>query len=99
MFGGKISKFISYPAKLSLKPFMSKNQVLVQPFWHMTIHTKRLSCMQDDKEPAYDLFGVLVHSGYDTRAGHYYCFVKNSNGIWHEMNDSTVLCASFLSWL
>ncbi len=27
MFGGKISKFIAYPAKLSLKPFMSKNQV------------------------------------------------------------------------
>ena len=24
------------------------------------------------------------------RMGHYYCFVKNSNGMWHEMNDSFV---------
>ncbi len=46
--------------------------------------------VQYDANPCYDLYGVLVHSGYDTRAGHYYCYIKNSNGIWHEMNDSTV---------
>lgn len=49
-----------------------------------------LHSVQYDSNPCYDLYGVLVHSGYDTRAGHYYCYIKNSNGIWHEMNDSTV---------
>jgi len=27
MLGGKVSKFIAYPGKLSLKPLMSKDQV------------------------------------------------------------------------
>ncbi|KAL6051711.1 Ubiquitin carboxyl-terminal hydrolase [Balamuthia mandrillaris] len=69
MFGGKINKYIQFPRRLCLKPFMSANQ--------------------SDKNPIYTLYGVLVHSGYDTRAGHYYCFIKNSNGIWYEMNDSS----------
>ncbi|PWA01967.1 hypothetical protein BB558_001902 [Smittium angustum] len=26
----------------------------------------------------------------NSRSGHYYCYVKSSNGVWYEMNDSTV---------
>ncbi|ORX45038.1 cysteine proteinase [Piromyces finnis] len=40
--------------------------------------------------PIYHLYAVLVHSGSSCNSGHYYCFVKNSNGIWYEMNDSSV---------
>lgn len=38
----------------------------------------------------YGLYAVLVHSGYSCHAGHYYCYVKASNGQWYQMNDSVV---------
>eukprot|EP00111_Clytia_hemisphaerica_P005319 TCONS_00015364-protein len=38
----------------------------------------------------YKLYAVLVHSGYSCNSGHYYCYVRGSNGIWYEMNDSRV---------
>ncbi|XP_065496248.1 ubiquitin carboxyl-terminal hydrolase 36-like [Caloenas nicobarica] len=38
----------------------------------------------------YGLYAVLVHSGYSSHAGHYYCYVKASNGQWYQMNDNVV---------
>eukprot|EP00290_Baffinella_frigidus_P020992 CAMPEP_0180191048 /NCGR_PEP_ID=MMETSP0987-20121128/1216_1 /TAXON_ID=697907 /ORGANISM="non described non described, Strain CCMP2293" /LENGTH=475 /DNA_ID=CAMNT_0022145537 /DNA_START=62 /DNA_END=1485 /DNA_ORIENTATION=+ len=38
----------------------------------------------------YGLYAVLVHTGASTRSGHYFAFVKNSNGVWYEMNDDFV---------
>ncbi|KAM6245286.1 ubiquitin carboxyl-terminal hydrolase 36 [Porphyrio hochstetteri] len=38
----------------------------------------------------YGLYAVLVHSGYSCHAGHYYCYVKASNGQWYQMNDDMV---------
>eukprot|EP00943_MAST-04B_sp_MAST-4B-sp1_P006666 g6666.t1 len=38
----------------------------------------------------YDLYGVLVHAGNYTTSGHYYSFIKASNGAWYEMNDSSI---------
>ncbi|XP_043942792.1 uncharacterized protein LOC122814263 [Protopterus annectens] len=38
----------------------------------------------------YRLYAVLVHAGYDSSSGHYYCFVKGSDGQWYKMNDSKV---------
>ncbi|NXP09474.1 UBP36 hydrolase, partial [Thinocorus orbignyianus] len=38
----------------------------------------------------YSLYAVLVHSGYSCHAGHYYCYVKASNGQWYQMNDDVV---------
>ncbi|XP_074932425.1 ubiquitin carboxyl-terminal hydrolase 42-like [Phalacrocorax aristotelis] len=41
----------------------------------------------------YSLYAVLVHEGSSCQAGHYYCFVKGSNGQWYKMNDASVrLC-------
>ncbi|XP_010595216.1 ubiquitin carboxyl-terminal hydrolase 36 isoform X1 [Loxodonta africana] len=46
---------------------------------------------QSNGEPVmYGLYAVLVHSGYSCHAGHYYCYVKVSNGQWYQMNDSLV---------
>uniref|UniRef100_A0A8C5Q3A8 ubiquitinyl hydrolase 1 n=1 Tax=Leptobrachium leishanense TaxID=445787 RepID=A0A8C5Q3A8_9ANUR len=46
---------------------------------------------QNTGEPVmYALYAVLVHSGYSCHAGHYYCYVKASNGQWFQMNDSLV---------
>ncbi|OXB81070.1 UNVERIFIED_CONTAM: hypothetical protein H355_005000 [Colinus virginianus] len=38
----------------------------------------------------YRLYAVLVHSGYSCNSGHYYCYVKASNGQWYQMNDHIV---------
>ncbi|NXW25617.1 UBP42 hydrolase, partial [Circaetus pectoralis] len=38
----------------------------------------------------YSLYAVLVHSGNSCHSGHYFCYTKASNGLWYEMNDSSV---------
>ncbi|XP_065697291.1 ubiquitin carboxyl-terminal hydrolase 36-like [Patagioenas fasciata] len=38
----------------------------------------------------YGLYAVLVHSGYSSHSGHYYCYVKASDGQWYQMNDNVV---------
>lgn len=39
----------------------------------------------------YTLYGVLVHHGWNTRSGHYYCFVRTSTGTWHSLDDNRVV--------
>ncbi|KAG6466736.1 hypothetical protein ZIOFF_075438 [Zingiber officinale] len=38
----------------------------------------------------YTLYGVLVHAGWSTRSGHYYCYVRTSSGLWHSLDDNQV---------
>ena len=38
----------------------------------------------------YQLYGVLVHSGFSSHSGHYYCYIRNSTGVWYCMNDAQV---------
>ncbi|KAI8462774.1 MAG: hypothetical protein J3K34DRAFT_372984 [Monoraphidium minutum] len=38
----------------------------------------------------YDLYGVLVHHGHSLHSGHYVCYVKAGNGIWHLCDDHRV---------
>jgi len=38
----------------------------------------------------YELYAVLVHSGYTLNFGHYYCFVRSSPDGWYEMDDCQV---------
>uniref|UniRef100_A0A8C5M7S5 USP domain-containing protein n=1 Tax=Leptobrachium leishanense TaxID=445787 RepID=A0A8C5M7S5_9ANUR len=46
---------------------------------------------QNTGEPVmYSLYAVLVHAGSSCNFGHYYCYIKASDGQWFEMNDSTV---------
>uniref|UniRef100_A0A3P8PXT4 Ubiquitin carboxyl-terminal hydrolase n=1 Tax=Astatotilapia calliptera TaxID=8154 RepID=A0A3P8PXT4_ASTCA len=46
---------------------------------------------QSHGEPQlYRLYAVLVHSGFSCHAGHYFCYIKASNGQWFQMNDSSV---------
>ena len=48
--------------------------------------------MSDRRSPPklYQLYGVLVHQGHSVHSGHYYCFVRAANGLWHQMNDNHV---------
>uniref|UniRef100_W5MPG3 ubiquitinyl hydrolase 1 n=1 Tax=Lepisosteus oculatus TaxID=7918 RepID=W5MPG3_LEPOC len=55
---------------------------------------------QSHGEPqVYVLYAVLVHSGFSCHAGHYYCYVKASNGQWYQMNDSSVSISDIRSVL
>lgn len=47
-------------------------------------------CWQDG-DVRYSLYGVLVHSGYSTHSGHYYCYVRTSNNMWYTLDDNSVL--------
>lgn len=38
----------------------------------------------------YDLFAVLVHHGHSVHSGHYVCYVKAANDLWHLCDDSRV---------
>ncbi|XP_072978058.1 ubiquitin carboxyl-terminal hydrolase 23 [Typha angustifolia] len=38
----------------------------------------------------YTLYGVLVHAGWSTQSGHYYCYVRTSSGMWHSLDDNKV---------
>ncbi|XP_074703590.1 ubiquitin carboxyl-terminal hydrolase 36-like [Strix aluco] len=47
--------------------------------------------MSEKGDPVmYSLYAVLVHAGYSCHTGHYYCYVKASNGQWYQMNDDVV---------
>lgn len=38
----------------------------------------------------YKLNAVLVHMGQNCNSGHYYCYIRNSNGCWYLMDDAKV---------
>uniref|UniRef100_A0A0E0DY03 USP domain-containing protein n=1 Tax=Oryza meridionalis TaxID=40149 RepID=A0A0E0DY03_9ORYZ len=44
----------------------------------------------------YSLYGVLVHAGWNTQSGHYYCFVRTSSGMWHNLDDNQTLASLVL---
>ncbi|XP_056286682.1 ubiquitin carboxyl-terminal hydrolase 42 [Pseudoliparis swirei] len=55
---------------------------------------------QAQGEPqVYGLYAVLVHSGFSCHAGHYFCYIKASNGQWFQMNDSSVSVSDLRSVL
>ncbi|XP_076936312.1 ubiquitin carboxyl-terminal hydrolase 23-like isoform X2 [Bidens hawaiensis] len=43
-----------------------------------------------DGDLKYTLYGVLVHAGWSTHSGHYYCFVRTSSGMWYQLDDNRV---------
>ncbi|XP_053911903.1 ubiquitin carboxyl-terminal hydrolase 36-like [Cuculus canorus] len=71
--GGKITKGVTYPEFLDIRPYMSENE----------------------GDPVqYQLYAVLVHSGTSCHSGHYYSYVKASDGQWYLMNDDIVRCTN-----
>ncbi|KAK8947302.1 Ubiquitin carboxyl-terminal hydrolase 23 [Platanthera zijinensis] len=43
-----------------------------------------------EEELKYTLYGVLVHAGWSTRSGHYFCYVRTSTGLWYSLDDNHV---------
>ncbi|KFU86556.1 Ubiquitin carboxyl-terminal hydrolase 42, partial [Chaetura pelagica] len=38
----------------------------------------------------YSLYAVLVHKGVSCHSGHYFCYIKASDGLWYKMDDCSV---------
>lgn len=55
--------------------------------------------LSQGESQGYGLYAVLVHSGFSCHAGHYFCYVKGSNGQWYQMNDSSVSVSDIRSVL
>ncbi|KAG8367586.1 hypothetical protein BUALT_Bualt16G0087400 [Buddleja alternifolia] len=47
-----------------------------------------------DGDLKYTLYGVLVHAGWSTHSGHYYCFIRTSSGMWYSLDDNQVIQVS-----
>ncbi|CAN6167250.1 unnamed protein product [Urochloa humidicola] len=56
------------------------------------LNLSQFMCETDDYSPVYSLYAVVVHHDVmnTTISGHYVCYVKDSQGKWHEMDDSKV---------
>ncbi|KAL8527213.1 hypothetical protein ACS0TY_005188 [Phlomoides rotata] len=55
-----------------------------------TLNLKPFVTGPNDGNLNYTLYGVLVHAGWSTRSGHYYCFVRTSSGMWYALDDNEV---------
>ena len=53
---------------------------------------------RSDRPPLYSLYAVVVHLDImdATFSGHYVCYVKNNQGQWFKIDDSTVRSSFFL---
>lgn len=56
------------------------------------LNLSQYMCRTDDSSPVYSLYAVVVHRNVRnaTVSGHYVCYVKDSQGKWHEMDDNKV---------
>ncbi|KAK1305398.1 Ubiquitin carboxyl-terminal hydrolase 25 [Acorus calamus] len=52
------------------------------------------SVRNNDPQPEYKLYGIIVHSGCSPDSGHYYAYIKDANGRWYCCNDAHVSLAS-----
>ncbi|KAK8659990.1 hypothetical protein V6N13_050927 [Hibiscus sabdariffa] len=59
-----------------------------------TLDMKPFVSGSDEGDLKYTLYGVLVHCGWSTHSGHYYCFVRTSSGMWYSLDDNRVVQVS-----
>ncbi|XP_059444666.1 ubiquitin carboxyl-terminal hydrolase 20 isoform X2 [Corylus avellana] len=41
-------------------------------------------------ELKYNLYAIVVHIGFSSTSGHYFCFIRSSPATWHRLDDSKV---------
>ncbi|KAL5547497.1 hypothetical protein UlMin_002728 [Ulmus minor] len=59
-----------------------------------TLDLKPFVSCSNEGDLKYTLYGVLVHHGWSTHSGHYYCYVRTSSGMWYSLDDSRVVQVS-----
>ncbi|KAF5175875.1 Ubiquitin carboxyl-terminal hydrolase [Thalictrum thalictroides] len=55
-----------------------------------TLDLKQFSSCTYEGGLRYTLYGVLVHAGWSTHSGHYYCYVRTSSGTWYLLDDDEI---------
>ena len=94
MSEGKVTRHIDFPNKLDLQPYMShgpsKPSNLGENLHDDGKQKKEEMRVEDSKPCSYNLYAVLVHDGYSTNSGHYYCYIKTKQDVWYCMNDHMV---------
>ncbi|KAJ8478316.1 hypothetical protein OPV22_022043 [Ensete ventricosum] len=58
--------------------------------FELTLDLKPFISDPHEGDLKYTLYGVLVHAGWSTESGHYYCYVCTSSGMWHSLDDNQV---------
>ncbi|KAM3244613.1 hypothetical protein ACQJBY_056113 [Aegilops geniculata] len=71
-------------------PFNPSQKINKKVDFHPTLNLKPFVSNSEGMDFRYSLYGVLVHAGWNTQSGHYYCFVRTSSGIWHNLDDNEV---------
>lgn len=74
--GRKLGKHIQFPKSFNLRVFVSENVDGQLPKEQQTNHI-------------YHLYGVIVHAGKGSKAGHYYSFVRKGEK-WYCCNDESI---------
>ncbi|XP_066292221.1 ubiquitin carboxyl-terminal hydrolase 36-like [Branchiostoma lanceolatum] len=75
---------------ISLKRFNNMGLKVTKDVQYSETMNLRAYMSQEGPPVIYKLYAVLVHQGFSCHGGHYYCFIKAPNGVWHMMNDSLV---------
>jgi ubiquitin carboxyl-terminal hydrolase 36/42 len=70
--------------------FMRINKISKHIKFNESINLAPYMAEKGQKSLMYDLHTIVIHMGAFTSSGHYYSYIKNSNGIWHLMNDEDV---------
>ncbi|XP_047083056.1 ubiquitin carboxyl-terminal hydrolase 23-like [Lolium rigidum] len=71
-------------------PFNPRHKIDKKVEFQPTLNLKPFVSNSEDMDFRYSLYGVLVHAGWNTQSGHYYCFVRTSSGLWHNLDDNQV---------
>ncbi|XP_076885044.1 uncharacterized protein LOC143534439 [Bidens hawaiensis] len=74
--------------------YMSGQKIDKKVHFGPTLDLKPFVTGPYDGDLKYTLYGVLVHAGWSTRSGHYYCFVRTSSGMWYALDDNRVFQVS-----
>uniref|UniRef100_A0ACD5YPL1 Uncharacterized protein n=2 Tax=Avena sativa TaxID=4498 RepID=A0ACD5YPL1_AVESA len=71
-------------------PFNPCHKIDKKVDFEPTLNLKPYVSNSEGMDFRYSLYGVLVHAGWNTQSGHYYCFVRTSSGMWHNLDDKQV---------
>jgi len=82
----KNKKLIKYPSILDIGPYLSSNPQNN----HKTANNENIS----HTSVKYQLYGVLIHEGFNMNSGHYYSFIKAPNNCWYKADDDYVSLSS-----
>ena len=78
----QLKRFSSFMGNKINKDVLYPSKLNIGPYMSAAAH--------NEKQQWYELYAVLVHSGFSCQSGHYYAYARAANGQWYCFNDSSV---------